>query len=1113
MLLCLFCPGLHVSPARLSLHEGSLDLALLHPTATQLGPINIFWSLVWLQLYLLNPLHLSFHCAPFTVFCSLRSHRSPCQSTDSCTLRIADTCRCDSTVSPPARTWDWDLFCFLHHLCVARLPAHQRSCPCTVAVKLRQSVAPSGCSWRCNAPVCWRLLKKHSRLSLWSNVLQFLPVSCVFQIPVKILIRKIDKIQKKQNIEKQKENKEKLKNEKHKEKRPPRGHLPRRLKKKRFKERSVTRNRAAIEVKKFRFNTKGRTPTFRRLACFQFWGLLLSQTGLPPRRTPSPSTQKQQQLHLQCSVQCSARCELRTECGVTALDLSVGVQMPLSARRRRQGSPPLLTLLHMFLLLLHTHHNTATTTPLHSLLFYLYFSFFTLLTFLFFWHFWIFYLFLTHFFFSFFVFFPFFSVFSFFIFSPFSIFTLLHFSFTFLPFFPFLNLFLFFQKKKNRFFIFPFFDFSMFLTFVYFFTSFTFFFFFFVFLFWILFTFQNLLYFSFFTFMFTFFIFTLFTCFYLFYFFLTFFHFLPFLKKPFSRRFFDFFDFFGFFIFFVFTFCLFFWPFGSFLHLFSTFFSYFLKKPFFTFLLAFFFTFFLTFFFLFFLFFTFSPFIFPPFLFVEACPMFITHAAVSAVAAAEQQPEGWRFVPDTILPGYQWAPQWVPARTQTVHWGPISGKAVGGPNTVQHSSTVQKHSKRFFPFSLFFLFLFFPFFFHPFFPPFFFPSFFPFLPFFFVSLSPPFFPFLFPSFFFPSFFFTFCFPFLHPSPFFLFFHVFFSFSFLFFFPFLFLHFFYFFLFFPLFSTFSHTLPSFPYFSLGLPFHLFTFTFTIDVPAPLSVLKETVAVMKLLPYQHAQTDLECPAAVHQQGCWRSRDEAVKKSRIRFRDKVVDSSCPKENRQRRTDAASAVPESEAKAKSQYKEFRRRARYSQSGCQSLEHWVSPVRDSGEMTRLDQAAMEMQTETEHRKPAGYLAEWRRPAERSQFGTRKATGLRQCWTTRSRRNRLNRSRSAQEIKKHVSDGIRAENKPKTSKTKEAKDFSKSEAELVDVMDTFHRTVSIIEKETAKNLVFLKKEIDTRNPNSIRTALIRRKTSRSRVFSKQCQWCGVPLSRSSTSSC
>ena len=73
-----------------------------------------------------------------------------------------------------------------------------------------------------------------------------------------------------------------------------------------------------------------------------------------------------------------------------------------------------------------------------------------------------------------------------------------------------------------------------------------------------------------------------------------------------------------------------------------------------------------------------------------------THAAVEAVSAvaAAEQPEGWRFVPDTILPGYQWAPQWVPARTPTVHWGPISGKAVGGPNTVQHSrSQCEKHPK------------------------------------------------------------------------------------------------------------------------------------------------------------------------------------------------------------------------------------------------------------------------------------------------------------------------------------------------------------------------------------------------------------------------------------
>ena len=53
------------------------------------------------------------------MFCSLRSRRSPCQSTDSCTLRIIDTCRCDSTVSRPLvhETETCSAFCFLHHLC------------------------------------------------------------------------------------------------------------------------------------------------------------------------------------------------------------------------------------------------------------------------------------------------------------------------------------------------------------------------------------------------------------------------------------------------------------------------------------------------------------------------------------------------------------------------------------------------------------------------------------------------------------------------------------------------------------------------------------------------------------------------------------------------------------------------------------------------------------------------------------------------------------------------------------------------------------------------------------------------------------------------------------
>ena len=61
-------------------------------------------------------------------------------------------------------------------------------------------------------------------------------------------------------------------------------------------------------------------------------------------------------------------------------------------------------------------------------------------------------------------------------------------------------------------------------------------------------------------------------------------------------------------------------------------------------------------------------------------------------------------------------------------------------------------------------------------------------------------------------------------------------------------------------------------------------------------------------------------------------------------------------------------------------------------------------------------------------------------------------------------------------------------KPKEAKNFSKSEAELVDVMDTLQHAISIIEKEIAKNPAFLQKEIDTRNTDNAMVTLIVRKT-------------------------
>ena len=51
----------------------------------------------------------------------------------------------------------------------------------------------------------------------------------------------------------------------------------------------------------------------------------------------------------------------------------------------------------------------------------------------------------------------------------------------------------------------------------------------------------------------------------------------------------------------------------------------------------------------------------------------------SAVQRSSAADKCWRFVPDAILPGHRRAPQWVPARTPTVHWCLNSRKAVGGP--------------------------------------------------------------------------------------------------------------------------------------------------------------------------------------------------------------------------------------------------------------------------------------------------------------------------------------------------------------------------------------------------------------------------------------------------
>ena len=68
------------------------------------------------------------------------------------------------------------------------------------------------------------------------------------------------------------------------------------------------------------------------------------------------------------------------------------------------------------------------------------------------------------------------------------------------------------------------------------------------------------------------------------------------------------------------------------------------------------------------------------------------------------------------------------------------------------------------------------------------------------------------------------------------------------------------------------------------------------------------------------------------------------------------------------------------------------------------------------------------------------------------------------------------------------------------KNFSKSESELVDVMDTFQCTISFIKKEIAENPTFLQKEIDTRNTNNVMAALIIRKTFNVKSLQQNRAW-------------
>ena len=193
----------------------------------------------------------------------------------------------------------------------------------------------------------------------------------------------------------------------------------------------------------------------------------------------------------------------------------------------------------------------------------------------------------------------------------------------------------------------------------------------------------------------------------------------------------------------------------------------------------------------------------------------------------------------------------------------------------------------------------------------------------------------------------------------------------------------------------------------------------------------------------------------QSKWRW-NEAVERFQIRFRNKVVDSSCPTENGHRRTDAARTVPEREAKAKSQCREFRRRL--SVRLLPGLSTKQPGIKNEVEMKAKPNAA-EVK-ETSRAKSIWHV-------ESNQI----ATVLNSIHQFKIQAHRLDRSRSAQEINKHVFGGINKDREDQRSERLQqiqswvgrchghipARDFDHWEGE-------------------AKNSAFLQKEIDTKEP-------------------------------------
>ena len=243
-----------------------------------------------------------------------------------------------------------------------------------------------------------------------------------------------------------------------------------------------------------------------------------------------------------------------------------------------------------------------------------------------------------------------------------------------------------------------------------------------------------------------------------------------------------------------------------------------------------------------------------------------------------------------------------------------------------------------------------------------------------------------------------------------------------------------------------------------------------------------------------------------------------SQVRFSDKVVDSSCPTENRQQRTDAVDAVPEREAKANPSSESSEEYRNLTGTVCTGNDAIRNRARMTLEKTleerdTLNQAVVRIVNETAKAWSiecfrhviqgiiplASIKQAMETQAEADRSKVKETSRVKSMWNDERQQDcevlnnscqfkiqphMLNRNRSSQDITgAHDVTSKEAFNNEslnwarstsmsptvstKTVRTKEAKDFIKSEVEMVDVMDTLQHAISIMKKEIAKSPTIL----------------------------------------------